>query len=468
MTDNLPPYEKPLHPFPGEAIPRFTPPRVDANASYSPYAPPSQQPTQSADEPKRIPDDWAQRIKNDAPSTRSNDRVPPFTPPALPPQRPRRAKQKRGPSWTGAIVLAILTAALSMGGMSAINAYTSSGNLGLSGAEIATQPPVRNAADQKEPDWQTVAEAVRPSVVAISVQVGNQSETGSGVIFDKAGHILTNYHVIANTDEKGANLNIQLSDGRIYNGSVVGSDPTTDLAVLSITHPPSNLTMTALGSSANLKVGQPVAAIGNPLGLSNTMTTGIISALDRPVTVNQKVKGIPTDQSEAVRVTTNAIQVDAAINPGNSGGPLFNADGSVIGINSSIASLTNDEETKGSIGIGFAIPVDLAKKVADQILQTGEARHGYLGVRVTTNAVDVNGATITGAAIVDIDRNNAVEQAGLEAGDVITKINNHRVISDSSLTGYVRWYMPGDKVTITYVRDGVEKTATVTLLESRS
>lgn len=431
---------------------RITPPQSSPTPTSSydndgprDNVPPTYPPRRTTDHTQPSPD-----------ATPSSQTSPTRQYPPTPPQRPRRDEpQHKGVSWPAALVLMLLTVALSVGSVWVIDRYGSGGVLGASGAEVATQAPVVTAEPAGEANWATVAKTVRPSVVAISVSLAAGTETGSGVIFDKAGHILTNYHVIANYNSPGAQLVVQLSDGRLFRANVVGTDPTTDLAVLEIENPPSDLTMVTLGSSDKLTVGQQVAAIGNPLGLDNTMTVGIISALDRPVTVNQKVEGADP-RSESVRVTTNAIQVDAAINPGNSGGPLFASDGTVIGINSSIASLSEDTDTAGSIGIGFAIPVNLAKKVADQILTKGSADHAFLGVRVSTDTVTVNGATRAGAKVHSVEPGGGADAAGLHRGDVIVKLNNHVVASDASLTGYVRWYLPGDHVTVTYVRDNKE------------
>ncbi|MDO4612940.1 MAG: trypsin-like peptidase domain-containing protein [Actinomycetaceae bacterium] len=411
------------------------------------------------------------------PGAGSNGEIPPLFPPPTTPPTPAQPtpapRSRRGPGWIGVLFVAILTALATLAASFFLWGPTSLETLGRSGAEVATQAPVEQASAQ-ETNWESVAKAVQPAVVSIQVQTDNGGDTGSGVIFDTKGHVLTNYHVIASALNSQAQLTIQLSDGRLFNGSVVGADSTTDLAVLSITNPPGDLQMVSLGSSTNLRVGQPVAAIGAPLGLDNTMTTGIISALDRPVTVTQKKGneqnsgplGIPglQQQQQGEQVVTNAIQVDAAINPGNSGGPLFAADGSVIGITSSIASLSQGSpDSSGSIGIGFAIPVNLAKTVADQILTTGKAQHAYLGVMVRTAAAKMDDATVAGAEVADVVSGGAAEKAGLAAQDVIIGIDKHTVSSGTALTGFVRWYVPGDKVTITYVREGKKHDIEVTL-----
>ncbi len=238
------------------------------------------------------------------------------------------------------------------------------------------------------PDWEKVAEAVRPSVVAIKVQISGGEAEGSGVIVDTKGHILTNNHVVAGATQGG--ISVTLSDGRVFAATVAGTDPTTDLAVITLTNPPSDLVPAVLGDSSKVVVGEPVMAVGNPLGLSSTVTTGIVSALDRPVT---------TSDGSSQAVVTNAIQIDAAINPGNSGGPLFNAQGEVVGITSSIASLS---QSSGSIGLGFAIPSNLANRIGAELLADGTASHALLGVELTDGQATADGVTRMGAKILSV------------------------------------------------------------------
>lgn len=247
-------------------------------------------------------------------------------------------------------------------------------------------------------------------------------------------------------------VTVTLADGRIYQAEPVGQDETTDLAVVRLADPPSDLTPATLGSSAGLAVGQDVLAVGNPLGLDSTATTGIISALDRPVVT----------QSRTESVVTNAIQVDAAVNPGNSGGPLFDAAGEVIGINSSIASLSGGGSA-GSIGLGFAIPVDQAAAVAEQLIEDGEVKHAFLGVGLGESTVEVDGVTRAGAQVQQVEQGSPAAEAGLRQGDVVTAIDGRAVDSAASLTGYVRQYTAGDEATLTVVRDGVADEVGVTL-----
>lgn len=392
-----------------------------------------------------------------------------FLPPDQPAWEPspmpakRKEKTKRGPGWLATIAIAVAAALCVWLLPSEWGSRTTS--LGKSPVKVATEAPVTQAS-AKNTNWETVAKAVQPSVVAIQVASGNSGETGSGVIFDEAGHVITNYHVVASAISGNAKVQIELFNGKIYDAKVLGSDASTDLAVLEFVSPPKDLQMAALGSSTGLRVAQPVAAIGSPLGLENTVTTGIISALDRPVVVTQSAEGsgvqIPglNDRSGAgQQVVTNAIQVDAAINPGNSGGPLFDASGKVIGITSSIASLgSSNGGQAGSIGIGFAIPVNLVRNVADQIITSGKVTHAMLGVTIDTAVAKIGGESRMGARVSTVVRGSGADRAGLKEGDLITKIDDYQVGSGVALTGYVRWYNPGDKVKLTVLRqDGTHE-----------
>lgn len=280
---------------------------------------------------------------------------------------------RRGPGW-GALVLAMAcTAGLAIGGTLVIgqNLHSSVTTPLVS----QTSAPAQSNSAGTAVDWENVAQTVSPAVVTISVSAQNSSGIGSGAIVDSAGNIVTNYHVISSVVDGSGRIQVTLTDGRIYEAKIVGTDKSTDLAVIRLVNPPSDLVAAQFGQSSDLKVGQPVMAIGSPLGLSNTVTTGIVSALNRPVQVqasesqNQDSSKDPFGQlqqqgNQSQSITTNAIQVDASINPGNSGGPLFNEHGQVIGINSSIASLSSSSNSEaGSIGLGFAIPSDLVVSV---------------------------------------------------------------------------------------------------------
>ena len=253
------------------------------------------------------------------------------------------------------------------------------------------------------PNWAVTASAVSPSVVSISVTSSQASGQGSGVIFDTAGHILTNNHVVTGAGA-GSKLSVTLADKRTYDATVVGTDPSTDLAVIKLTNGPTDLRPIALGDANTIKVGDQVMAVGNPLGLAGTVTTGIISALNRPVTTTDQSTD-PTAQQSADPVVSNAIQTSAAINPGNSGGALVNSSGQLIGINSAIASLgssAGSSSQSGNIGIGFAIPVNEARSIANQLITTGTATHPYLGVSSKDGTVADGTAKRAAAVLTDV------------------------------------------------------------------
>ncbi|QWW20581.1 trypsin-like peptidase domain-containing protein [Schaalia sp. 19OD2882] len=386
----------------------------------------------------------------------------------------------------------LLTAGLSVGGTLAVqnslasrvgtDLVTDSPASGGAHAQSTSQTVPKVATSGQSADWQAVAKAVSPAVVTISVESSASAGLGSGVIYDAKGLVVTNDHVIANATGADGKISVTLADGRIFAAEVVGTDPSTDLALLQLQDPPADLTVATFGSSSSLSVGQEVMAIGAPLGLSNTATTGIISALDRPVEVassesqtpsqpqGRGLGGLPTDPgvgqeqvASPESVVTNAIQVDASINPGNSGGPLFDASGAVIGINSSIASNSTTQNSAGSIGLGFAIPSDLVKSVVEQLATTGKVHHAVLGVSISTRAVQVDGASRAGAAVADLTAGGAAAKAGLQVGDVILAVDGKEVYSAKALTGYIRRYSGGDQVEVTYVRDGKRQEVQVTL-----
>ncbi|MFE7631094.1 S1C family serine protease [Kocuria sp. NPDC057446] len=346
--------------------------------------------------------------------------------------------------------------------------------------------------DQDEVNAVTAA-AVKasPSVVTISASGGGQNGSGSGVIIDDAGHILTNTHVVTlDGNTSSPSLEVQLDDGRVLPAEVVGTDPLSDLAVLKVDA--QGLTPAALGSLADVNVGDRAIAIGAPLGLAGTVTDGIVSTLNRTITVaSSAAPSTPSEgegdeqgngndfffnfpdedggpggrsQGSSPSVFLNVIQTDAAINPGNSGGPLINTDGEVIGINVAIASAGSGTEA-GNIGVGFSIPVDTAKRVAEEIIESGRATHGYLGTSVSAapGAEGRSRAFSDGAAVQEVVPGSPADDAGLEVDDVITEFNGHRIQDASSLTAAVRELPAGGTGTMTFVRDGEERTVEVTV-----
>ncbi|GEK22070.1 S1C family serine protease [Cellulomonas xylanilytica] len=348
-----------------------------------------------------------------------------------------------------AIVAAVATAGLTHAlsdGDGSVDRPASLATIGQTSND--TVPVAESTSD--DPNWEAVAKAVQQSVVAIQVSDGNGGGAqGSGVIIDDEGHIVTNNHVVAGAD---GDVQVTLTDGRLFDATVVGLDPTTDLAVIKLKDAPDDLKPSALGDSSKVIVGQPVMAVGNPLGLANTVTTGIVSAIDRPVST-------AGDASNEATVT-NAIQIDAAVNPGNSGGPLFDATGKVIGINSSIATLSSES---GSIGLGFAIPVDLVKNIASQLVEDGTAEHAFLGVGLSDGTATADGVTRRGAVVENITEGSPAAKAKLQAKDAIVAIDGKAVGGAESLTAYVRSLASGEKSTLTVVRDGKTVEVDVTL-----
>jgi putative serine protease PepD len=293
-----------------------------------------------------------------------------------------------------------------------------------------------------------VADTVLPSVVSIQFSGAQGAGSGSGIVIDESGLILTNNHVVEGAAD-GGSLNVAFQDGTSTSAEIVGRDPSADIAVIRVDGV-DNLQAVKLGSSADLQVGETVVAIGSPLGLSGTVTTGIVSAKNRPVLPGS------TAGDESV---LNAIQTDAAINPGNSGGALVNLKGELVGVNSAIATLgASAGAQSGSIGLGFAIPIDQAKWISDQLIENGSAQHARLGVSVESATGEVRGATVK-----TVEPGSTADDIGLAVDDVITGFDTQAIDSADSLVAAVRSAEPGTTVTITVVRGGDTKTMDATL-----
>ncbi|MCI1889038.1 MAG: trypsin-like peptidase domain-containing protein [Bifidobacterium crudilactis] len=353
-----------------------------------------------------------------------------------------------------AVIAAVLSAALMLGlGWAAISNGLISGPTTSSLSGINSNSSGSGSATAKSgeaADWEAVSKSVSNSVVAIDTVVSGGTAKGSGAIIDTSGEVVTNNHVV----EGATKIQVTLSSGQIYSAKVVGTDTTTDLAVIKIENPPSDLQAVTFADSDSLAVGESVMAIGNPLGYDNTATTGIVSALNRPVSVMDDTN---------TTIVTNAVQIDAAINPGNSGGPTFNAAGQVIGINSSIASTATTSSSAGSIGIGFAIPSNLVKRVANEIIQNGSVQHVVLGITIQSATAEADGVTRTGAQVTKVTSGSAAANGGVRTGDTIVAFNGHAVNSNYALLGFVRASALGDKVTLTVVRSGKTLDLSVTL-----
>jgi putative serine protease PepD len=345
----------------------------------------------------------------------------------------------------------IAATALALGAGAGASGWAAvAGGDGAAAVQRSTSTPV--AATRATLSVGEIYEAANPGVVEITArssgateqggfpfeqqQPQGQQAQGSGFVYDADGQVVTNYHVVANASE----LEVRFSDGSTYDAELVGSDPSTDLAVLKVDAPADMLHPLDLGNSDDVAIGDGVVAIGSPYGLEETVTSGIVSALDRTI------------ESTNGYSIPGTIQTDAAINHGNSGGPLLSAEGDVIGVNSQIES-----ESGGNTGIGFAIPSNTVRSVADQIVSGGDVEHAYLGVSLD-DSTDPAGALV-GA----VTAGSPAQEAGLRAGDVVTSFDGEEIAGASDLTGAVSAQQPDDEVELTYVRDGDTKTARVTL-----
>ena len=398
-------------------------------------------------------------------------------------------KKKSGPGK----VVGLLVAAALVGGAAGVGTTWAGANLwGPSDASSTSSGPQVVTVNNTDSVNATTAIATKvvPSVVTINVSAGQSGGTGSGVVLSKDGYVLTNTHVVTLDGESAdPTISVTTSDGHIYAAKIVGTDPVYDLAVIKLEGAP-EMTPITWGDSSKLNVGDQTVAIGAPLGLSNTVTTGIVSALNRSIEIassaapdssggdeGQNGDGQQGDNpyyfdfgqgqtqqqtSETIKIAV--IQTDAPINPGNSGGALVNGKGELVGINVAIASAgsTSSSDQSGSIGVGFSIPSDIAHRVADDLMKNGSATHGLLGASVR-DASTVQGATITGAYIVDVTSGGGAAEGGLKAGDIVTKFDGVPVTGAVDLTAQVRALASGSSAEVTYVRDGKTETTQVTL-----
>ncbi|MFP7366517.1 trypsin-like peptidase domain-containing protein [Corynebacterium callunae] len=306
------------------------------------------------------------------------------------------------------------------------------------------QPTVQRTTNAEPGSAEQVAAAVLPSVVSIQAISRTSASEGSGSIISSDGYVMTNNHVVASVEQSGV-LQVTLNDGTTKEADFIAGDPSTDIAVIKI-RDVSNLPVMSFGDSDALGVGQSVMAIGSPLGLSSTVTTGIVSALNRPVRASGE-----GEESSLI----DAIQTDAAINPGNSGGPLVDMEGNLIGMNSVIASVSTTSDTSGSIGLGFAIPSNFAKRVADQLIETGTASQPMLGVQVS------NDESVSGALIATVQDGGPGAAAGLQPGDIVTKLNERVIDSADALIAAVRSQDFGETVTLTLTDPNTSQTREV-------
>jgi putative serine protease PepD len=380
---------------------------------------------------------------------------------AFPPYAASGTTTKKPMSTAKQIIVAAVLAGLIGGGIGTGVTYAIKDNGSSSSASQRSPVSTNNAALTSPGSVSEVAAAVMPSVVDIQVSNSNGSgDEGTGIVYSSDGLIVTNNHVVASAaGSGGGTITVTFNDGKTATAKIVGAEPRADLAVIKADGV-SNLTKATFGVSKDLKVGQSVVAIGSPLGLSSTVTSGIVSALNRPVET-QSEDGQTT-------VVLDAIQTDAAINPGNSGGPLVDMQGNVIGINSAIASnsqsggLGGGSSQAGSIGLGFAIPISEALPIVDQLAQGQQATIASLGVQQPAGS-DTTTRTSAGYKVAQVAAGGPADKAGLKAGDVISKVGDRLVYSYADVAAAVRSHRPGDQVTITYTRGGSQSTANVTL-----
>lgn len=361
---------------------------------------------------------------------------------------PPKQKKKRGRFVlvVGAIIL--LGAAAGAGGAAGYDAVT-----GNDSGVVNSLDNDDTSTSRETGAVEKVAQKVLPSVVQINVKGASEAGSGTGIIISSDGDILTNNHVVEGAAESGT-ITVSFNDGSISEATILGRDPVTDLAVIKA-EDKSGLTPATLGSSTDLKVGQEVVAIGSPFGLESTVTSGIVSALNRPVSSSD-------GSGDNAGTVFPAVQTDAAINPGNSGGPLVDLEGRVVAINSAIRTNGATSADSGSIGLGFAIPIDLAKSVSEHLVKGEKVEHARIGITVGSSTTG-DGITTTGADVKSVTAGGAGEKAGIKKGDIITALNDSPVASADGLVASIRGYEPGEKVTLTYLRGGEKQTTVVTL-----
>ncbi len=384
----------------------------------------------------------------------------PMPPSGGPPPPAGPAPTRRG--GRSGLVASVVATSLLVGGAAGVAGAAAWDQWGTNGSESAGPSAARSTSQVvATPDRpaaqgsvEQVAQQVLPSVVKIDVAGPQESGSGSGIILSSDGQILTNNHVVAIAGGSGS-ISVSFNDGSSAKAKVLGTDPLTDTAVIQA-EGVSGLTPATIGKSSDLAVGQGVVAIGSPFGLESTVTSGIVSALDRPVDVGSDGQGNTTAYP--------AIQTDAAINPGNSGGPLADLNGHVVGIDASIQTTgSSSTEQGGSIGLGFAIPIDEVMPIVDQMANGETPTHARLGISVSDVSSN-SGATVTeGAQVRDVSNGSTADNAGLQNGDVITKVDDHQITGADSLVATIRSYRPGDEVTLTYQRGGDTNTVQLKL-----
>jgi len=401
-------------------------------------------------------------------------------------------KRNVGPLVGALVVGAVLGGASGAG----VAAWAVSANNGSHGSVVSGPQTV--TINNKDDVTTTTAVAAKagPSVVTIDVTASDEGGTGSGVVLSSDGYVLTNTHVVTlDGDSASGTIEVTTYDGKLYTAKVVGIDPVVDLAVIKLDNA-SGLRPIEFADSSKINVGDKVVAIGAPLALPNTVTDGIVSAVNRSIQIassavpnsgsgdnstpgdgsspynfwnfgdgsgNGNGNGSGSSSGQTADISLPVIQTDAAINPGNSGGALLDSDGKLIGINVAIASTgsTSGSGQSGSIGVGFAIPSDLAQRIGQEIIKTGKGTHGLLGASVTTATSDKS--SVVGALIADVTSGGAADKAGLKKGDVVTSFNGRPITDSTDLTAQVRTLAPGSSAKLVYVRGNESTTVSVTL-----
>ena len=406
-----------------------------------------------------------------------------------PPTRPARS---RNVGIVAALAIGALVGGVSGAGVTVWSLASNQSLRSVNGAATSPQTITVNDASNAT-NVTAVAAKTGPSVVTVSVAGSTAAGTGSGVILSSDGYVVTNTHVVTLDGEaNNTKIQVQTYDGHLYSAKLVGTDPITDLAVIKI-NSDATFQPADFADSSKLNVGDVTIAIGAPLGLANTVTNGIVSALDRSITV--KSSAAPKEDSTTpdggngngnspfnfwenrspgstpsaalATISLPVIQTDAAINPGNSGGALLDSAGKVIGINVAIASAggTNSTDTSGNIGVGFAIPSNLVKRVATELKDNGSATHGLLGasVRDVSSDTALTSSSTVGAVVAEVTDGGAAQKAGIQKGDVVVKFNDSPITGATDLTAQVRSVAAGSTAKVTYVRGGNAATVTVTL-----
>jgi putative serine protease PepD len=385
---------------------------------------------------------------------------PPPPVPVPPAEHGPATANRDAPGVRRAVLTVAVVAALIGGGVGAgtVALVEHNDNAGTAASALSFSTQVAPAA-KIDGTVSAAAAKIGPSVVTIKVGSATEQDTGSGVIIRADGYVLTNNHVIASASS-GGTIGVTLADGRQSAATVVGTDPSDDLAVIKLKL--TGLTPAVFASSSALVVGQTVVAVGAPLGLSDTVTSGIVSNIARPVQTGE------TSNDQAV---FNAVQTDAAINPGNSGGPLVDLNGHVVGINAAIATdqssgglqLPGQQSQSGNIGIGFAIPSDEASRIATELIATGRATHALLGISVADVQAPSSGPATAGALVRSVTAGSPAAGIPLQPGDVVTELDHQRIDTADALVAAVRSHAPKQSVSLTYQRNDRTHTATVTL-----